>query len=88
MPAASGRGAASERCGRSFEVPPWDFRVTGVTSISADTHKVRLLLCAPLLDVAVSPRAQYGYAPKGSSLIMYRTREVRTFPRWCCGSHR
>lgn len=32
---------------------PWDFRVPGVTSISADLHK-------------------YGYAPKGSSVIVYR----------------
>jgi len=31
---------------------PFDFRVAGVTSISADTHK-------------------FGYAPKGSSVIMY-----------------
>ncbi|XP_061491240.1 sphingosine-1-phosphate lyase 1 isoform X2 [Rhineura floridana] len=36
----------------------FDFRVNGVTSISADTHK-------------------YGYAPKGSSLIMYRNEEYR-----------
>ncbi|XP_067011036.1 sphingosine-1-phosphate lyase [Anabrus simplex] len=33
-------------------LPPFDFRVPGVTSISADTHK-------------------YGYAPKGSSVILY-----------------
>ena len=37
-------------CG--FNVDPFDFRVKGVTSISADTHK-------------------FGYAPKGSSVIMY-----------------
>ncbi|KAJ3211569.1 hypothetical protein HDU67_004424 [Dinochytrium kinnereticum] len=37
-----------------------DFRVDGVTSISADTHK-------------------YGFAPKGSSVIMYRSRELRNF---------
>ena len=35
------------------EMPVWDFRNTGVTSISADVHK-------------------YGYAPKGSSVIVYR----------------
>ena len=50
------------------EVPPWDFRVPGVTSISADTHK-------------------YGYALKGTSTLMYRTRELRahqwfTYPDW------
>lgn len=37
-------------------VPPWDFRVPGVTSISADLHK-------------------YGYAPKGSSLLLFADRE-------------
>jgi sphinganine-1-phosphate aldolase len=38
-------------------VSPFDFRLPGVTSISADTHK-------------------YGYAPKGSSVVMYATREL------------
>jgi glutamate/tyrosine decarboxylase-like PLP-dependent enzyme len=41
-----------ERLGRP--VTPWDFRVPGVTSISADIHK-------------------YGYAPKGASVIVYRS---------------
>ena len=50
------------------EVPPWDFRVPGVTSISADTHK-------------------YGYALKGTSTLMYRTKALRahqwfTYPDW------
>jgi len=46
-----------ERLGRP--VPPWDFRVPGVTSVSADVHK-------------------YGYAPKGSSALLYRdTRLLR-----------
>jgi glutamate/tyrosine decarboxylase-like PLP-dependent enzyme len=45
-----------ERGGR--EIPPWDFRVPGVTSISADLHK-------------------YGYVPKGISVIMHRSRELR-----------
>lgn len=40
-----------ERLG--YEVPPWDFRVPGVTEISADVHK-------------------YGYANKGSSVILHR----------------
>lgn len=39
------------------DVPLFDFRLPGVTSISCDTHK-------------------YGFAPKGSSIIMYRTREL------------
>ena len=36
----------------------WDFRVPGVTSISADIHK-------------------YGYVPKGASVIMHRSKELR-----------
>lgn len=47
-----------ERLGRP--VPPWDFRVDGVTTISADVHKL-------------------GYAPKGVSVILHRTKESR---RW------
>merc|ERR1711872_1066945 len=35
-----------------YPLKPFDFRVPGVTSISADTHK-------------------YGFAPKGSSVILY-----------------
>lgn len=41
-----------------FELPPFDFSLPGVTSISADTHK-------------------YGYAPKGSSIILYRDKKYR-----------
>src|SRR4029078_12758918 len=37
---------------------PWDFRVDGVHSISADIHKL-------------------GYAPKGVSVILHRTKESR-----------
>ena len=48
----------AERLG--YPVPPFDFRVPGVTSISVDTHK-------------------YGYAPKGSSVILYRGRTLRRF---------
>ena len=47
-----------EELGR--ELPPWDFRVEGVTSISADIHKL-------------------GYAPKGVSVILHRTKELRRF---------
>ncbi|KAM3967185.1 sphingosine-1-phosphate lyase [Aphomia sociella] len=39
-------------------VPVFDFRLPGVASISADTHK-------------------YGFAPKGTSVIMYRKPEYR-----------
>ena len=51
-----------------YDVPAWDFRVPGVTSISADTHK-------------------YGYALKGTSTLLYRSKELRkhqyfTYPDW------
>jgi len=39
-------------------IPPFDFSVPGVTSMSADVHK-------------------YGWAAKGASVILYRTRELR-----------
>jgi glutamate/tyrosine decarboxylase-like PLP-dependent enzyme len=48
----------AERLG--YPVPPFDFRLPGVTSMSADTHK-------------------YGYAAKGSSVVLYRGRELRHF---------
>jgi len=40
------------------DVRPWDFRVDGVTTISAEIHKL-------------------GYAPKGVSVILHRTKESR-----------
>jgi glutamate/tyrosine decarboxylase-like PLP-dependent enzyme len=43
-----------------YPVPPFDFRLPGVTSISADTHK-------------------YGYAAKGTSVVLYRGQELRHF---------
>ena len=46
----------AERLG--YPVPPFDFRLPGVTSISADTHK-------------------FGYAAKGTSVVLYRTPELR-----------
>jgi sphinganine-1-phosphate aldolase len=48
----------AEMLGR--QVPPWDFRVDGVHSISADVHKL-------------------GYAPKGVSVILHRTKELRRY---------
>ena len=48
----------AEMLGR--EVTPWDFRVDGVTTISADIHKL-------------------GYAPKGVSVILHRTKESRSY---------
>jgi sphinganine-1-phosphate aldolase len=55
-----------ERLG--YDIPVFDFRLPGVTSISADTHK-------------------YGYALKGTSVLLYRNRDLRrlqyfTFPGW------
>eukprot|EP01124_Arcella_intermedia_P035124 TRINITY_DN8866_c0_g1_i1.p1 TRINITY_DN8866_c0_g1~~TRINITY_DN8866_c0_g1_i1.p1 ORF type:complete len:555 (+),score=76.72 TRINITY_DN8866_c0_g1_i1:156-1667(+) len=47
-----------------YPIPPFDFRVKGVTSISADTHK-------------------YACAPKGSSIVLYRTQELRRFQYFC-----
>ncbi|RIK49122.1 MAG: aspartate aminotransferase family protein [Chloroflexi bacterium] len=43
-----------------YNVPPFDFRLPGVTSISVDTHK-------------------YGYAAKGTSVILYRNKELRHY---------
>jgi len=43
-----------------YSLPPFDFSIEGVTSISADTHK-------------------FGYAPKGSSVIMYSDELYRQF---------
>ncbi|XP_035256088.1 sphingosine-1-phosphate lyase 1 [Anguilla anguilla] len=43
-----------------FPLAPFDFRVEGVTSISADTHK-------------------YGFAPKGSSVILYSDQKYRHY---------
>lgn len=54
-----------------FPIPPFDFRVPGVTSISADTHK-------------------YGFAPKGTSVILYSSKALRRLqyfvaPDWTGG---
>jgi len=43
-----------------YPVPAFDFRLPGVTSISADTHK-------------------YGFAAKGTSVVLYRDLELRRF---------
>ncbi|HXI94894.1 MAG TPA: aspartate aminotransferase family protein [Candidatus Acidoferrum sp.] len=47
-----------ERLG--YDIPRFDFRVPGVTSISADTHK-------------------YGYALKGTSVLLYRNSDLRRY---------
>jgi sphinganine-1-phosphate aldolase len=41
-------------------IPPWNFAVPGVTSISIDLHK-------------------YGYTAKGASVIMHRTKKLRSY---------
>jgi glutamate/tyrosine decarboxylase-like PLP-dependent enzyme len=56
----------AERLGHPVE--PFDFRLRGVSSMSADTHK-------------------YGYAAKGTSVVLYRGAELRhaqyfTFTEW------
>lgn len=43
-----------------YPVPGFDFRLPGVTSISADTHK-------------------YGYAAKGTSVVLYRDKALRRY---------
>lgn len=43
-----------------YAIPPYDFRLPGVTSMSADTHK-------------------YGYAAKGTSVVLYRGLELRRY---------
>ncbi|XP_068597375.1 sphingosine-1-phosphate lyase 1 [Brachionichthys hirsutus] len=43
-----------------YPLAPFDFRLKGVSSISADTHK-------------------YGYAPKGSSVILYSDKKYRQY---------
>jgi glutamate/tyrosine decarboxylase-like PLP-dependent enzyme len=48
----------AERLG--YAIPRFDFRLPGVTSISADTHK-------------------YGYALKGTSVLLYRTPALRRY---------
>lgn len=50
-----------------YATPPMDFRVRGVTQISADTHK-------------------FGFTPKGSSVIMYRSNELRSFQYFVASS--
>merc|ERR1712137_827747 len=47
-----------------FDVPDIDFRVPGVTSMSADTHK-------------------YGYAPKGTSVVLFNSNDLRRGMYFC-----
>ncbi len=45
---------------QAWSAPPWDLAVEGVTSISADLHKL-------------------GYAPKGVSVLLHRSRALRRY---------
>lgn len=47
-----------------YAVPDFDFSLSGVTSMSLDTHK-------------------YGYALKGTSVVLYRNREIRSHQYFC-----
>jgi len=47
------------------EIPDFDLRVQGVTSISMDLHK-------------------YAYAPKGASVVLYRSMELRRHQIFAC----
>ena len=56
-----------------YDIPTFDFRLPGVTSMSADTHK-------------------YGYALKGTSVILYRNNNLRRYqyfniPDWAGGMY-
>ena len=56
-----------------YDIPPFDFRLPGVTSMSADTHK-------------------YGYALKGTSVVLYRNNNLRRYqyfnvPDWPGGMY-
>ncbi len=48
-----------------YDVPPFDFSLPGVTSISMDLHK-------------------YAYSPKGASVVLYRTKELRKYQYFAC----
>ena len=45
-------------------IPSFDFRLKGVSSMSCDTHK-------------------YGYASKGSSVVLYKNSELRKYQYFC-----
>lgn len=47
-----------------YDIPDFDFRLPGVTSMSCDTHK-------------------YGYATKGTSVVLFRNKSLRSHMYWC-----
>jgi glutamate/tyrosine decarboxylase-like PLP-dependent enzyme len=56
-----------------YDVPVFDFRLPGLTSMSADTHK-------------------YGFALKGTSVVLYRNNQLRRYqyfnvPDWAGGMY-
>merc|ERR1711871_905997 len=48
----------------NYNIPAFDFRLPGVTSMSCDTHK-------------------YGYASKGTSVVLLRNKSLRSHMYWC-----
>lgn len=71
-----------------YPLAPFDFRLKGVTSISADTHKVKSVLvlnlpptlfCISVFLKIVCSCLQYGFAPKGSSVILYSDKMYRHY---------
>ena len=73
-------------------VPPFDFTVPGVTSMSLDTHKyvktrgvwVRLFVdLTPPHPAAAPPLIRYGYALKGTSVLLYAHKELRHAQYFC-----
>ena len=47
-----------------YDIPAFDFRLKGVSSMSCDTHK-------------------YGYASKGTSVVLYRDAAIRRYQYFC-----
>jgi sphinganine-1-phosphate aldolase len=50
-----------------YDIPPFDFSVDGVTSMSCDFHK-------------------YGYAAKGASCVLQKSRDMRRYQYFACSS--
>jgi sphinganine-1-phosphate aldolase len=63
----------------SYGIAPFDFRLRGVCSISADTHKVSVLISI----LTLADFLQYGLTPKGSSVVLYRSPEYRHNQYFC-----
>lgn len=67
-----------------YPVKPFDFSVPGVTSISADPHKVSLksfIHYKVCLIIFIFPLffIKYGFSPKGTSVILYSNKIYRHY---------